>query len=395
MAVAIVRTGASPLANWTTSGAFTSDSLTFDATSCNYLVVVIETQKSGAQPTSFTATYNGVSMSPIAGSPFGPDTTFGFDKVAVFVLANPTSGSHTLATSWTNSAGRYAVGVFGFSGAGAISSIQSSLNGSNFTVTSTTNSLIVAAGLTASANGSALSISPITAYAFQFLWGAPNNAAGSAGYMPGVASQLVTMASGGSAEMRVGFSVDVPTSTQFNQTITVTCTTTTVTIKSVVKLMAVSCTSTTAVLKRVAKIVPVACTTAMAFTKLVGKKIASIALTTTTSLSKTVGKIVSASSVTTTAVQARKTINVVIAVACTTAVSQTKRVAKTIAVACTTAVSQTKLIAKSVSTALTTSTSMTKLVGKTVSTQLTTTVSLVAHFIFRRRAVTLNIFRRK
>lgn len=139
MSVALVRAANSAAQ----SGTFTSDIVSFDATGCDFVVAFVSVLGSTPQAASFSATYAGVSMTAVSGSPFGPSSGTS-NKIAAFYLANPTTGINNLSVSWSNSQSRLSSAIFGFSGAlGTISSIQSSVAGGNLTVASNAGSLVV------------------------------------------------------------------------------------------------------------------------------------------------------------------------------------------------------------------------------------------------------------
>lgn len=76
--------------------------------SATCLVVVANLEGSTVLPTSITATWNSVSMTSVGSPAVSSNIT-----AAAFYLTNPTTGSHTLALSWTNSADIY-VGAVSF-----------------------------------------------------------------------------------------------------------------------------------------------------------------------------------------------------------------------------------------------------------------------------------------
>lgn len=94
-----------------TIGSGTSQSFSFNATGCNFLVAVL-TGRNGGTISAVSGTYNGVALTA------RPVITVGGDNnVVLLYLFNPASGSNTLTVSWTTSLGFANLGAACYSGA--------------------------------------------------------------------------------------------------------------------------------------------------------------------------------------------------------------------------------------------------------------------------------------
>lgn len=184
------------------SGSSTSDSGTIDATGCNKLIVMVANLGVGGGMSLPAATYAGNAMTQVAGSPFGPSSA-NSNKIAVFYIDSPTSGSNTFATSWTTAQSRWSSGAICVSNAaaGAPSSIQSTTAGGTLTVTSTTSSLVIAGQVDQDGTDRTLTTGTtdwhVTTSAFSF----------GAGHIPGTASSARTWTSDGTGITAFAFSV--------------------------------------------------------------------------------------------------------------------------------------------------------------------------------------------
>ena len=188
------------------SGSYTSDSLTISGTGCTFLVAWLQGTRSGGAPSAFTGTYNGVSMTVVAGFPAGPDATFNQEYVTALTLSNPASGSNTLAVNWTGTMNRDTLSAQCFSGAvGTVSGIVSSTSGANLGVSSTTVDLVVGTAQSIS-NGGGISL---TASGGTQDWnnivGGPVNVSNSGAHVPGASSVSFTWS--GTKELTAAFSI--------------------------------------------------------------------------------------------------------------------------------------------------------------------------------------------
>lgn len=184
------------------SGSSTSDTVSIDATGCNMLVGFTAALGNAPNMASPVATYNGVSMNLVAGSPFGPSSGTS-NKIAAFYLANPASGTHNYSVSWTNTQTRWSSGVICLTNAlGTISSIQSSTAGGTLSVTSTSTSLVVAGQVNQDGTDRTLT----TGTTDWHVTGSSYSNGG--GHLAGAASVSVSWTSDGTGITQVAFSVD-------------------------------------------------------------------------------------------------------------------------------------------------------------------------------------------